>query len=167
MSRKWIAVIVVASVIAGTTAFAAVRHGRAPVAGAFPFLRGVGFLKLQARLNLSADQTQQIKQIVKSERMKRIGQGRDGAQDQQALIKSIFADNPNQTEIQQRVQAIQEQQAKMLQELVATGLQVNKVFTPEQRAELQRMMDENAQVRAKMRQKMAQRMKQQQQAPKQ
>jgi hypothetical protein len=41
---------------------------------------------------------------------------------------------------------------------------VNKVFTPEQRVELQRVIEENSQVRAKMRDRAMQRRQQQPQA---
>lgn len=161
MSRKSIAVLVFVVAIVGTTAFASARYGRGPHAiKGFPFFRELGLARLEARLNLTADQTTQIRQITKAERMKRAGQPGVGPENREALMKAIFADNPNQTEIQNRVKALEEQHAKMLQELVATGLQVNKVFTPEQRAELQKMIDENAQVRTRMRERMKQHIQQ-------
>jgi Spy/CpxP family protein refolding chaperone len=165
MSRKWIAAIVFASVILATAGFASARYARGErdFAG-MSLLRELGLAKLQARLNLSAEQTQQIKEIGRSERTKRLDQFGSGAENRQALLKAIFSDNPNQTEIQKRVQALQEQHAKMLQDVVSTGLQVNKVFTPEQRVELQRVIEENSQVRAKMRDRAMQRRQQQPQA---
>jgi Spy/CpxP family protein refolding chaperone len=166
MSKRWIVAIVFASVVAVGTGFASARYGRGPQGmGGFPLFRELGLAKVKARLNLTADQTQQIQQIAKSERIKRSEQGGFGAEDRQALLKTIFADNPNQTEIQKRVQALQEQHARMLQELVTTGLQVNKVFTPEQRVELHRMIDENAQVRAEMRVRRMQRRQEREQQP--
>jgi Spy/CpxP family protein refolding chaperone len=166
MSKRWITAMVFASVVAVTTGFASPRYGRGQQGmGGFPFLHELGIAKVKARLNLTADQTDQIQQIARSERMKRSEQGGFGAEDRQALLNTIFADNPNQTEIQKRVQALQEQHEKMLQEMVATGLQVNKVFTPEQRTELRRMIDENAQVRAEMRDRRMQRQHQREQDP--
>jgi Spy/CpxP family protein refolding chaperone len=52
---------------------------------------------------------------------------------------------------------MQEHHAQMLQRMVATGLEINAVLTPEQRAELQKMMAEHKRVRETMRQRMQER----------
>ncbi|HEV8523940.1 MAG TPA: hypothetical protein VGQ71_05530, partial [Terriglobales bacterium] len=85
-----------------------------------------------------------------------------GANTRQELIKELFRDNPNQAEIQKRVETLQQQHEQMLNQLVASGLELNKVFTPEQRAELQKALEEKAQVREKMRERMRQRWSEQQ-----
>jgi Spy/CpxP family protein refolding chaperone len=80
--------------------------------------------------------------------------------DRRALIEEIFKDNPNQAEIQKRLSAIQERQATMMNDLVQAGLQFNKSLTPEQRAEMNKMLAEHFEVADRMHQRMQQRMQQ-------
>jgi Spy/CpxP family protein refolding chaperone len=113
--------------------------------------------RLEARLKLTPEQSKQMRDLMAARRDKLMGDFAAGREDRQALAREIFKDNPNQAEIQKRVSAIQERHNAMLSELVASGQEFNKTLTSEQRAEMQKIIDEHAQVRERMREHRGQR----------
>ena len=175
MKRQWLILIVVAALVMwGVTAAVAFQHRGGPHAGMQRGMGGPGMglgpfdgrmlEHVKARLNLTEDQTQRIQAIL--EKQKETMQAQAPAQQHEALVAQVFSDNPNQAQIQQQLTQLHQQHAQMLQRIVATGLEINQVLTPEQRAELQKMMAEHKQVRGTMRQRMQER-RQQRQEPQQ
>jgi periplasmic protein CpxP/Spy len=171
MNRKVVILIVLLALtlVGVTAALAFQRHGGphqgmhqgmgGPGMGIGPF-EGRMLEHVKVRLNLTEDQTQRIRAIV--EKQKQTMKAQAPAQQHEALVTTIFSDNPNQSQIQQQLAQLQQQHAQMLQRMVATGLEINQVLTPEQRAELQKMMAEHKQMRGTMRQRMEERRKQRQ-----
>jgi Spy/CpxP family protein refolding chaperone len=162
MNRKWvgIAAAVAAAVLvlgSGTVAFAryAERGGR--MGHHMGMFGAWGMARLETRLKLTPEQSKQLQELMAAQREKMRGQAAAGREDRQALMHEIFKDNPNQAEIQKRVQAIQARHSAMLEGLVASGQEFNKTLTAEQRAEMQKMIDEHAQMREKMREHRGQR----------
>ncbi len=125
--------------------------------------RGPGMLRqfasprVQARLNLSADQVKQIQQVIQAQRAnvpKPAASAVNAGQEHQALLKDIFTDTPDQEKIQQHVAALNQfaaaqaqQHSARLNQAISTMLEINKILTSEQRAEFQRMLDENVRAR--------------------
>lgn len=129
----------------------AVRHGMHHEG--FGFFGERGMAELEVRLKLSPDQSKQIREILKNAREKGFDQFAAGSNDRVALAKAVFDPNPNQAEIQKDTQAVQQQHQQMLQLLVDTGAQISKVLTPEQRVEMQKIIEEKAAIAGKMRDK--------------
>ncbi|HXE90072.1 MAG TPA: periplasmic heavy metal sensor [Terriglobales bacterium] len=157
MKSKWMKLAAIAMVVAlagGTFVYAKARHGRHGGGG---FLSERMFAHMEARLNLTPEQSQQVRSIFEAQRAKMKEQFQGGRADRDALMKAIFSDNPNQAEIQKQLAALQQQHAQMLQSMVSTGLQVNQVFTPEQRAEFLKAMEEHRQAGERFRERMKQR----------
>ncbi len=154
MSRKSVFIAAVLVLIAGSSVALGQRGPRAPRQDGI--LRELASARVQARLNLTSDQVRQIQEIVRTQRAKNAPAGRavpvaNVAQERMALMKAIFSDNPNQTEIEKHQAAIADRQAAAAQQSqqslsrqVNTLLEINKVFTPAQRVEFQKMLDENA-----------------------
>lgn len=153
MTKKWVAIAAAAVLVLGTgiVAFAqyAGRGGR--MGRQMGMLGGWRMAHLEARLKLTPEQSKQMEALMAAQREKMKGDMAAGREDRQALMREIFKDNPNQAEIQKRVSAIQERHNAMLDQLVAAGQEFNKSLTPEQRAEMQRIIDEHVQVRERMR----------------
>jgi Spy/CpxP family protein refolding chaperone len=153
----------------GTYLFAKAGHrgGHGPGGG---FLSERMFAHLETRLKLTTEQSSQVRGIFEAQRAKMKEQFAAGRGEHDALFKAVFADNPNQAEIQKQVTALQQKHAQMLQEMVATGTQVNQVLTSEQRAELLKAMEEKKETgrrfRDRMQQRKAEREGQTQPAPK-
>lgn len=156
MTRKWVGIMAAATVAlllvlgSGSLAFAKFAQG----AGHMRHMGMFGEWKmaqLEARLKLTPEQSKQMHDLVAARHEKLMGDFGAGRDDRQALVREIFKDNPNQAEIQKRVSAIQERHNAMLNQLVATGQDFNKTLTPEQRVEMQKIIDEHAQVGDKMR----------------
>jgi len=181
MKRQWLILIVVATLAMwGVTAAVAFQHSGGPHAGMHRGMGGPGMGSpgmgfgpfdgrmlehVKARLNLTEDQTQRIRAII--DKQKETMKAQAPMQQHEALVTQIFSNNPNQQQIQQQLTEMQQNHAQMLQRMVATGLEVNAVLTPEQRAELQKMMAEHKQVRENMRQRMEQRKQQRQESQQQ
>ncbi len=160
-------------VSAGVIALFCVALGAAAFAQQGPARRGLlrQFIsaRVVARLNLTPDQVKKIQQIVRTRRTAaRSRQGAtaqaDLAQERQALLKAIFSDKPEQGEIQKHMDAIVQQQSAAderrranLSDNVDSMLEINKVLTPAQRTEFQKMLDENARAGQMMRGRMMQR----------
>jgi len=163
--KKWI-IATVALLVIATVAFAAAGRGRRVHGemGGMGWLHGMGLARLEARLKLTPEQSTQIRQIAHTEKQRMFQRWGSGADNRNALMKEIFRDNPNQAEITRRVQTLLQEHTQMLNQLVAAGLEVNKVLTPEQRAELQQVVDENAQAAQRMRERALQRRQERQQA---
>ena len=158
MKSKWIKLATVAMVVAlagGTFLYANAQHGRhGPGRG---WISERMFAHMEARLKLTPEQSNQVRGIFEAQRAKMGEQFKGGRAERDALLKSVFSDNPNQAEIQKQIAALQQQHAQMLQDMVATGLQVNSVLTAEQRAELLKAMDEHRQAGERFRERMKQR----------
>jgi Spy/CpxP family protein refolding chaperone len=158
---KWIVAltVVLALTIAGI-AFAQAGHeggfrGHGGHGGpGFGFGPGMHFEQLAARLNLTAE-----KQHMEENR----GQGQASVDAHDALAKELFKDQPNQAEIQKQLTVLQQDQARRMSEWVATAQEMNKVLTPDQRAEAQKIIDEQRTARANMREKMKERHQQREQ----
>ncbi len=113
--------------------------------------------RVQARLNLTPDQVKQIQQVVQAQRAnapKPAAAATNAAQEHQALLKAIFTDKPDQEAIQQHAAALNQfaaaqaqQHTARLNQFINTMLEINKILTPEQRDEFQRMLDENVRTR--------------------
>jgi len=144
---------VTALMVAGATAAFAKRGGPMDRRGGGMFSERM-LAAMEIRLKLTPDQSGQVRQIVDTQKSRMREQFGPTGDERQALIKQIFTDNPNQDEIQKRIAALQQRHADMLANLVQTGQQINKVLTPEQRAEFQKMLDEHVQMREKMRDRM-------------
>ena len=169
MNRKVLILIVLVALtlVSVTAALAFQRHGGphkgmhqgmgGPGMGIGPF-DGRMLEHVKVRLGLTEEQTQRIRAIV--EKQKETMKAQEPGQPHEALAATIFSDNPNQAQIQQQLAQMQEHQAQMLQRMVATGLEINQVLTPPQRAELQQMMSEHKQMRGTMRQRMQERRQQ-------
>lgn len=155
--KKWSVIAALLVLVIGTASIASARRGGHGGMGK-GFFGEFNFAKIEARLKLTPQQSDQIRGIVRSERERHVSQFEAGGNNRHELMKAIFAENPNQGEINNRIEAMVKQHEQMLRQMAATGTEVNKVFTPEQRAEVQRMLDENAQAASKMRERMKQRM---------
>ncbi len=152
MSRKTRFIAVILVLIAGCAIAAFGQQGPRGQGG---ILRQLISARVQARLNLTPDQVKQIREIVRDHRaqnapVRPAALAVNAGQEHTALMKSIFTDNPNQEEIQKHEASIAERQAaaaqqnqQRLNQQVNTLLEINKVFTPAQRAEFQKMLDEN------------------------
>ncbi len=158
MRSKWMKLAAVAMVLAlagGTFVYARAQHaGHGPGGG---WIGERMFARMEARLKLTPEQSQQVRGIFEAQRAKMGEQFKGGRADRDALMKAVFSDNPNQAEIQKQIAALQQQHAKMLQDMVAAGLQVNQVLTVEQRAELLKAVDEQRQAGERFRERMKQR----------
>jgi Spy/CpxP family protein refolding chaperone len=150
MTRKWIGIAALALLVlgSGTVAFAKYA-GRA--GGHMGMFGEWKMAQLEARLKLTPEQSKQMRGIVAARRETLMNDFDAGRDDRRALIREIFKDKPSQAEIEKRVSAIQERHNAMLSQLVAAGQDFNKTLTPEQRAEMQRIIDEQIQVGDKMR----------------
>lgn len=152
MSKKWVAIAAVALLVLGTGSVAFAKFaGRAGHRGHMGMFSEWKMAQLEARLKLTPEQSKKMHEIVESRRDKLRGDFGAGRDDRQALVREIFKDNPNQAEIEKRVSAIQERHNAMLSQLVAAGQDFNKTLTSEQRAEMQKIIDEHIQVGNKMR----------------
>lgn len=153
MSKKWFVIPAVVAIIVLVVGSAFAKRGHRHGGG---FFGDLSIAQMEARLKLTPEQSQQVRDIISSQRSQMKERFGSGGNTRQELVKEIFRDNPNQAEIQKRVGALQQQHEQMLNQLVASGLELNKVFTPEQRAELQKAIEEKAQVRGQMRERMRQ-----------
>ena len=149
------ATLTLAVALAGSTyVFAKARGHRGHGGG---FLSERMFARLETRLNLSTEQSTQVRGIFEAQRAKMKEQFASGRGEHDALFKAVFSDNPNQAAIQQQLAAMKQKHAQMLDEMVATGLQVNQVLTSEQRAELLKAMEEKKEAGRRMHERMKQR----------
>jgi Spy/CpxP family protein refolding chaperone len=155
MTRKWIgigAVALLAALVLGSGSVAFARFaGRAGHMGHMGMFGEWKMAQLEARLKLTPEQSKQMRDIVAARRETLKSDFDAGRDDRQALVREIFKDKPSQTEIEKRVSAIQERHNAMLSQLVAAGQDFNKTLTPEQRVEMQKIIDEHIQVGDKMR----------------
>ena len=152
MSRKWVAIAAAALLVLGSGSVAYARFaGRAGHMGHMGMFSEWKMAQLEARLKLTPEQSKQMRDIVANRREKLVSDFDAGRDDRRALIREIFKDNPSQAEIQKRVSAIQERQNAMISQLVTAGQEFNKTLTPEQRVEMQKVIDEQIQVGDKMR----------------
>ncbi len=154
---KKVAVVTLAVALAGSTyVFAkAGRHGGHRGGGGF--LSERMFAHLETRLNLTEEQSTQVRGIFEAQRAKMKEQFAAGRGEHDALFKAIFTDNPNQAEIQNQLNALKQKHAAMLDQMVGTGLQVNQVLTPEQRTELLKAMAEKKETGRRFQERMKQR----------
>ncbi|MGH9580789.1 MAG: Spy/CpxP family protein refolding chaperone [Terriglobales bacterium] len=156
MTKRWMvagALVAAAGLTFGTMAFAK-RH-RGP--GGMGMFGGGMLAQMETRLKLTPEQTQQVKSILAAQRSRMKEQMGGRHEDHSALVQAIFSDNPNPAAIQAQVTALQQKHAQMLAEMVGTGVEINKVLTSEQRAELLQAMNEKQEMRGKMREHFKQR----------
>lgn len=159
MRRKWIIVGgVVAALVVATAAVAYARAARHGCDG-LGFFGHRGLAEMEVRLKLTPDQSKQVRAILKSAREKGFDQFAAGSGARVSLAKAVFSPQPNQAEIQKNMLALEDQHQQMLQLVVNTGQQISQVLTPEQRVEMQKIIDEKAQIAAKRREHFRQRMK--------
>jgi Spy/CpxP family protein refolding chaperone len=159
MKRKWmIAGGVVAAIVVATAALGYARALRHRHDG-LGFFGHRGLMEMEVRLKLTPEQSKQVREILKSAREKGFDQFAGGSGARVALAKAVFSPQPNQAEIQKNIMALEQQHQQMLQLVVNTGQQISQVLTPEQRAEMQKIIDEKAQIAAKRREHFRQRMK--------
>lgn len=153
--KKVAAVTLAVALAGGTYMFAkAGRGGHGPGGG---FISERMFARLETRLNLTPEQSSQVRSIFEAQRAKMKEQFAGGRGEHDSLFKAVFTDNPNQAEIQRQVTAMQQKHAQMLQDMVSTGLQVNQVLTPDQRAELLKAMEEKKETGRRFHERMQQR----------
>ena len=157
MMRKGWAIAAVAVLLVGS-ALAVARMGRAMHRGHFGFMQERALTALEVRLKLTPEQSKQLRDLVQSRREMLRDQFEAGKADRRALVTEIFKDNPSQEEIQKRIAAIQERQAAQLNSMVQAGLEFNKSLTPEQRAEMNKILAEHFEVADRMHQRMQERM---------
>ena len=175
MTRKyWLIALAVALVLTlGLVAFAQAapqggmkgphgRGGQGPEMG-MGFGPEMHFQKMVARLNLTPDQQEKIKSITKAQFDQNKGQRATVSAAHEALAKELFKDQSNPAEIQKQVSILQQDQTQRMAQWVQTAQEINKILTPDQRAEVQKMIVENKQVRENMREKMQQRRQQREQ----
>ena len=158
MTKKWVGIAAVAVLVLGSGTLAFARFaGRGGHGGGMGMFGAWRMAQLETRLKLTPEQSKQMRDLMTARREKMKGDFAAGRDDRQALAREIFKDNPNQAEIQKRVSAIQERHNAMLSQLVASGQEFNKTLTAEQRVEMQKMIDEHAQMGDKMREHRGQR----------
>lgn len=163
MTKKVWAIVAAAVVLVGSAgAVAAARYGRGHMGmrGGMGFMGGRVLAQVEVRLKLTPDQSKQLHELIAGRRQAMREQFQASQADRRALITEIFKDNPSQEEIQKRLSAIQERQATMMNDMVQAGLQFNKSLTPEQRAEMNKMLAEHFEVADRMHQHMQERMQQ-------
>ena len=153
--KRVAAVTLAVALAGGTYMFAKARGGHGPGGGGFISERM--FARLETRLKLTPEQSGQVRNIFESQRAKMKEQFAAGRGEHDAIFKAVFTDNPNQAEIQQKLAAMKQKHAEMLDQMVATGLQVNQVLTSEQRAELLKAMEEKQEVGRRFHERMKQR----------
>lgn len=129
----------------------------------FGFGPGMHFQKLAARLNLTQEQQDKLKGMMQQRMQQNKGQGEAARNAHDALAKELFKDQPNQAEIQKQLTVLQQDQAQKMTQWVQTAQEMNKVLTPEQRVEMQKVIDEQQTARANMHEKMMQRHQQHEQ----
>ena len=152
MTKKWIGIAVVGLLVLGSGSLAFARFaGRAGHGGGMGMFGAWKMAQLEARLKLTPEQSKQMHDIMAARHERLRGDFDAGRDDRQALVREIFKDNPSQAEIQKRVSAIQERHNAMLSQLVTAGQDFNKTLTSDQRAEMQKIIDEQVQVGNKMR----------------
>ena len=124
---------------------------------------GMHFGQLVQRLNLTQDQQDKLKGMMKQHMQQNRGQGQAAEAAHDALAKELFKDQPNQAEIQKQLTILQQDQAQRMGQWVQMAQDANKILTPEQRVEMQKMIDERSTARANMKQKMMERRQQREQ----
>ncbi len=155
MSRAaWITVTVCGLTLAGATyALGNFRHGRAMGEGP----AGMRFERLAVRLQLTPQQESQIKAQLR--------QARSSAKPdidslhtlRGTLARQIFTNQPNQAEIQKTSEQLKQQLSAVIDQYVKAGLQINSVLKPEQRTEVQKIVNERQELAARRRAKWEQR----------
>lgn len=124
---------------------------------------GMRYEQLVARLKLTPEQETQIKGIAKSRAEQSKGDREAGRAAREALMRELFSDKPNTAEIQKNTAVLQQESAQRLTRWVTMAQEMNKVLTPEQRTEMQKMVSEHQQASQRMRERFKQRMQDQQQ----
>jgi Spy/CpxP family protein refolding chaperone len=160
MKKTW-AIVAVAVVLLGSAgALAAARYGRGHMGmgGGMGFMHERMLAQVEVRLKLTPEQSKQLHDLMGSRRQAMREQFQANQADHRALMQEIFKDNPSQEEIQKRLSAIQERRATMMNDMVQAGLQFNKSLTPEQRAEMNKMLAEHFEVADRMHSRMQERM---------
>ncbi|HXZ27429.1 MAG TPA: periplasmic heavy metal sensor [Terriglobales bacterium] len=162
MTKKIWAMVAAAVVLVGSAgAVAVARYGRGHMGrGEMGFMGERSLAQIEVRLKLSPEQSKQLRGLMAGRRQKMREQLQASQVDRRALMQEIFKDNPSQEEIQKRLSAIQERQATAMNDMVQAGLEFNKSLTPEQRAELNKMLAERFEVADRMHQRMQERMQQ-------
>jgi Spy/CpxP family protein refolding chaperone len=160
MTKKIWAIVAAAVVLAGSAgAVAVARYGRGHMGGGhMGFMGERALAQMEVRLKLTPEQSKQLRELMASRRDLMREQMQAGQADRRALITEVFKDNPSQEEIRKRVSAMQERQTAMMNQMVDAGLQFNKSLTPEQRAEMNKMLAEHFEVADRMHQRMQERM---------
>jgi Spy/CpxP family protein refolding chaperone len=160
MRKKIWAIVAAAVVLAGSAgAVAVARYGRGHMGGGgIGFMGERGLAQMEVRLKLTPEQSKQLRGLMESRRQAMREQMQAGQADRRALLTEVFKDNPSQEEIQKRLSAMQERQTAMMNQMVQAGLEFNKSLTPEQRAEMNKMLAEHFEVADRMHQRMQERM---------
>jgi P pilus assembly/Cpx signaling pathway, periplasmic inhibitor/zinc-resistance associated protein len=83
-------------------------------------------------LGLSGEQIQEIRRIRQNSRPLVQQAQRRLFETRKALDEAIYADNPNETEIQERLKAVQQAQSEVLAIQAQTEYEIRKILTPEQ-----------------------------------
>ena len=129
----FVCVIVLGAAIGGVAAY---EHGGA---GMRMHMR---FERLAVRLKLSSAQESQIRADLKQARTNARPEIDSMRSLRATLAKQIFTDQPDQTAIQKNAGELKQQLSAMIDEYVKAGLQINGVLSPEQRAEVQKIIVE-------------------------
>jgi Spy/CpxP family protein refolding chaperone len=87
---------------------------------------------LLQELNLSREQIQQIRRINQARRPLMQEAQRRFRQANRALDEAIYADSPNEADIQARMKEVQMAQAEVIKIRTTSELAIRKVLTPEQ-----------------------------------
>ncbi len=158
MRKKMWVMVAAAVVLVASAGAVAARYGRGMGPGGMGFMHERMLTQLEVRLKLTPEQSKQLQELIAGRRQAMREQFQGSQADRRALLQEVFKDNPNQAEIQKRLSAIQERQATMMNDMVQAGLQFNKSLTPEQRAEMNKVLAEHFEVADRMRQHMQERM---------
>ncbi|HWR35671.1 MAG TPA: periplasmic heavy metal sensor [Clostridia bacterium] len=168
MNRRQLVVLVCVTLVLGlaTVAFAGQGQRQRGMKGMHGGMQG-GFGmgmhgrmldQMATRLKLTPDQEQRVRQLARDRAKQSMSEAESSRAARHALMKEVFSEQPNQAEIQKQVAFLQQHSAKTINDFVSSGIEMNKVLTPEQRAEMQKMLDENQQVTERRRERMRQRM---------
>ena len=159
MTKKIWAIVAAAVVLAGSAgAVAVARYGRHHMRGGeMGFMGERALAQMEVRLKLTPEQSKQLRALMESRRQAMSEQFQASRDDRRALITEVFKDNPSQEEIQKRISAMQERQTAMVNQMVQAGLEFNKSLSPEQRAEMNKMLAEHFEVGDRMHQRMQER----------
>ena len=103
--------------------------------------RGGGMQQLLQQLNLTPDQQQRIQSIMQASRSEKEGLRQQMQQAKQQL-RSLASGNASESQLRQQYQRVQSVQQQMSNHRFETMLKIRAELTPEQRAQMAQLMEQ-------------------------